>query len=75
MKVEIFSKPDCGYCVMAKSLAENKNLNYEVKMLDVDFTKEELFEQFPGARSFPQIRVDGVSIGGFDQFKKLLETV
>lgn len=75
MKVEIFSKPDCGYCVMAKSLAETKQIDYEVKMLDVDFSRDELFEQFPGARSFPQIRVDGVAIGGYDQFKKLLETV
>ena len=29
--------------------------------------KEELLELFPTARTFPQIKVDGESIGGFDQ--------
>ena len=36
-------------------------------MLDEDFTREELFEIFPTARTFPQIKIDGESIGGFDQ--------
>jgi glutaredoxin-related protein len=35
--------------------------------LDTDFTREELFEEFPTARTFPQIRVDGNAIGGYDQ--------
>ena len=42
-------------------------------MLDVDFTREELFEKFPTARTFPQITVDGEAIGGYDNFVKLLE--
>ena len=33
-----------------------------------DFTREELFENFPGARTFPQIRIDGEAIGGYDNF-------
>ena len=36
-------------------------------MLDEDFTREELFEQFPTARTFPQIRIDGDSIGGYNE--------
>ena len=26
-------------------------------------------EQFPTARTFPQIRIDGEAIGGFDEFE------
>ena len=37
MKVEIYSKPQCAYCDMAKNLAEAKGLDYNVKMLDEDF--------------------------------------
>jgi glutaredoxin len=38
-------------------------------MLDEDFTREELFEQFPGARTFPQIRIDGEIVGGYNDFE------
>ena len=65
--IEIFSKPACPYCVKAKSLCEQQGYKFEYKMLDEDFTREELFEQFPGARTFPQIKVEGENIGGYDQ--------
>ena len=37
MKVEIYSKPQCPYCDMAKALAEREEHDLTVKMLDVDF--------------------------------------
>ena len=64
--IEIFSKPACPYCVKARSLCEQQGYKFEYKMLDEDFTREELFEQFPTARTFPQIRIDGHAIGGYD---------
>ncbi len=64
--IEIFSKPSCPYCVKAKTLCEQQGYEFEYKMLDEDFTREELFEQFPTARTFPQIRIDGTAIGGYD---------
>ena len=65
--IEIWSKPSCPYCVKAKNLCEQQGYEYSYKMLDEDFSREELFEEFPGARTFPQIRVDGENIGGDDQ--------
>ena len=73
MKVEIYSKPACPFCVQAKILAEQKGYEYIYKMLDEDFTREELMEKFPTARTFPQIVVDGTSIGGFTEFKSLVD--
>ena len=72
MKVEIYSKPACPFCVQAKKLAESKGFDYTYKMLDEDFTRDELFEIFPEARTFPQIIVDGNKIGGFTEFQKLV---
>ena len=57
----------CPFCDKAKSLCEQKGLEYTYKQLGTDFTSEELFEEFPTARTFPQIRVDGDAIGGYDQ--------
>ena len=73
MKVEIYSKPQCPFCDMAKALAEREEHDLTVKMLDVDFDREALMETFPGARTFPQIIVDGDKIGGYQEFKKLID--
>jgi|TARA_B100001093_G_scaffold23029_1_gene20435 glutaredoxin 3 len=73
MKVEIYSKPQCPFCVQAKALAEREGHELTYKMLDEDFDREALMETFPGARTFPQIIVDGEKIGGFTEFKALVE--
>ncbi|MDA8956894.1 glutaredoxin [bacterium] len=73
MKVEIYSKPQCPYCVQAKALAEREGHELTYKMLDEDFNRETLMETFPGARTFPQIIVDGEKIGGFTEFKALVD--
>ena len=73
MKVVIYSKQQCPFCVQAKALAEREGYDLTYKMLDEDFDREALMETFPGARTFPQIIVDGEKIGGFTEFKALVE--
>ena len=73
MKVEIYSKPQCPYCVQAKALAEREGHELTYKMLDEDFDRETLMETFPGARTFPQIIVDGEKIGGFTEYKAIVD--
>lgn len=75
MKVEIYSKDNCGFCDMAIRLAESKELDHTVKKLGVDFSREELMEQFPQARSFPIVIVDGENVGGFQEFNALVSKV
>ena len=68
--IEIFGKTMCPFCDKAKALCEKEGYEFTYNQLDVDFTREELFEQFPGARTFPQIRIDGEAIGGYDELWK-----
>ena len=72
MKVEIYSKPNCPFCVQAKALAEREGHELTYKMLDEDFDRETLMETFPGARTFPQIIVDGEKIGGYTDYAQLV---
>ena len=67
--ITIYGKPRCPFCDRAKALCEQKGLDYTYKMLDADFTAEELFEKAPNARTFPQIRIGDKHVGGYDQFK------
>ena len=72
--IEIWSKPKCQFCDKAENLCEQKNLDFKKYMLDVDFTREELFKKFPSARTFPQITIDGTLVGGYTEFSaKILE--
>jgi glutaredoxin len=83
MIIEIFGKDFCPYCDKAVRVAQQfiqeTEHKYEYFKLDKDFTREELFSQFPGARTFPQIRVkqnhieDGEIIGGYTEFESWLE--
>ena len=71
--IEIYGKPACPFCDMAKALCETRRLPFKYFQLDTDFTREEVLEMFPGARTFPQIKVNGTSIGGKDQLVTYLE--
>ena len=70
--IEIWGKTQCPYCDMAKTLCENKGIEYTYKQLGEDFTREDLMEKFPTARTFPQITMDGNAIGGFTELRELV---
>jgi glutaredoxin len=71
--IEIWGKPMCPFCDKAKALCEMRKLDYKYYTLGVDYTREELLEMFPDARTVPQIKVQGVSIGGYDKLGNYLE--
>ena len=63
----------CPFCDKAKAFCEQRGFDYEYKVLDTDYTKEELLETFPGARTVPQIVINGEKVGGYDGFMKYIE--
>ena len=71
--IQIWGKAQCPHCDAAKRFCEQNKFNFEYRQLDVDFTREEVLEHFPGARTFPQIVVNGEKIGGWDQLKTYVE--
>ena len=71
--IEIYGKPQCPFCEKAKSLCETRGFKYTYKSLGTDYTREELMEQFPNARTVPQIVINGNKIGGYDQFTQYID--
>ena len=69
----IYGKESCPYCDMAKDLATRKGHAVEYKQLAVDYEFSEFFEKFPKARTFPQIIMDGISIGGYTDLENLID--
>jgi len=69
--IEVYSTPNCPYCVRAKTLLQSKNLIF--KEIDVSDDVESLQKmvQLSGLRTVPQIFINDQSIGGFDELAQL----
>ena len=70
MKAEIYSKNHCVYCDKAKMRLAK--YNPRIFMLDQDFTREEFFQKFPNAKTFPQIIINNQHIGTYNQLEQWL---
>jgi glutaredoxin len=69
MKAVIWSKYHCPYCDQAKALLKSKNIEFEERKIGDGYTKEELLEAVPNARTVPQIFLDEKLIGGFNELQ------
>jgi glutaredoxin 3 len=69
MKAIVWSKYHCPYCDQAKALLSQKGIPFEEKKIGDGYTKEELLEAVPNARTVPQIFLDDQLIGGFTELK------
>ena len=75
MKAVVWSKYNCPYCEQAKGLLKMKGIAFEEKKIGDGYTKEELLEAVPTARTVPQIFLDDQLIGGFTELKQHFEKV
>ena len=65
MKAVVWSKDACPFCVQAKALLESHGIEFEERNVSQDWTREQLLEAVPTARTLPQIFLDNQYIGGF----------
>ena len=71
-KVEIYTKMFCGYCHRAKRLLDSKGVDYVEYDITMNGAKrEEMIARAPGARTVPQILIDGRPVGGSDDLALL----
>jgi glutaredoxin-related protein len=76
MKAILWSKYHCPYCDQAYKLLQSKGYQIEERKIGDGYTKEELLEAVPNARTVPQIFLDGELVGGFTELrKKLTESI
>lgn len=66
--IEIYSTAICPYCIAAKNLLKAKGLPWRELRIDQDPTaRSAMLARCSGRRSVPQIFVNGVHVGGFDE--------
>ena len=67
----VWSRDNCIFCTKAKALLDNQGFKYIEK--DVYENKEEFRNEFPDAKTVPQIIFNGRKVGGYDELHRLFE--
>ena len=71
-KALVWSKNNCPFCVQAKNLLKLKGIEFEERNINEEWTREQLLEAVPTARTLPQIFLDDHYIGGFTELRRHL---
>ena len=70
--VEIYTKPFCGFCMMARRLLKQKGASFdEVDISRAPERRGEMIDRAGGASTVPQIFIDGTHVGGCDELRAL----
>lgn len=69
MKAIVWSKYHCPFCDQAKALLTQKGIEFEERKVGDGYTREDLLEAVPNARTVPQIFLDDQLIGGFTDLR------
>ncbi len=71
-KVEIYTSPLCGFCHRAKSLLNQKAVQFEeTDVLSNPDEKPAMIKRADGARTVPQIFIGDIHVGGCDELFSL----
>ena len=71
-QLKVFSTGTCPICDKTKQLLKKWNIAYEEVRIDTDMEgRREFSEKTNGARTVPQITIDGKWIGGFSELTEL----
>lgn len=73
MKAILWSKYDCLHCNQAKSLLETYDFEIEERKIGDGWTKEDLLESVPNARSVPQIFIENNYIGSLKELQQYIQ--
>ena len=77
----IYGKDNCQYCESAKALLKQKSIDFSYLTIGKDYTREELLDLVPDARTLPQIWMETpdsdtdltVHIGGFTELENMFK--
>jgi len=71
VKVQVYSKKNCAYCVRAKALLDRKGVAYEEIDAVGNGALRSWLAEASGQKTVPQIFVDGRPLGGFTDIDAL----
>ena len=71
-QIEIYTSSLCGYCHAAKRLLTQKGASFDETDIGRDANKKAaMIQRANGGRTVPQIFIDDIHIGGYDDLNTL----
>ena len=71
-RVTVYSTANCPYCTNVKALLEKWGIAFDEVRIDTDHAAMKKFTEVTrGARTVPQIIIDGNPIGGFSELTEM----
>lgn len=70
-KIEIYTRPGCGYCTHAKRLLASKNLVFTEYDVYRHQHHDSTLRSRTHNRSYPQIFINDLSVGSFEDLVRL----
>ena len=70
--IEIYTRPGCGYCSVAKSLLTRKKAAFSEYDVATDSTlRQQMWDRAGAGSTFPQIFIGELHVGGCDELYAL----
>ena len=73
-RVKIYTTEPCGFCRVAKSLLQKRDVPYSEVSLAKDPVGRTELVQLTGMMTFPQVVIDDTPIGGYQELVQLDRT-
>lgn len=71
-KIILYTTPYCGYCRAAKQLLTQKGAAFTEIDVSGDLSlRQEMIDRAYGRRTVPQIFINGIHVGGYDELAEL----
>lgn len=69
--IKIYGTQSCSFCTAARMLLKKKGVDYDDVLVSREGEVREEMERLSGRRTVPQIFIDDIPIGGFDELYSL----
>ncbi len=71
-QIDIYTSMFCEYCALAKRLLKSQGVSFnEIDVSDSKEQRAEMLARADGRRTVPQIFINDIGIGGFDELYRL----
>ena len=74
VKITVYGSEHCTYCTAARMLLKKKGLDFEDILVTGDESAREEMERLTGRHTVPQVIINDVVVGGFDELYTMDES-
>ncbi len=72
--IHIYSRENCAFCLKAKNLLNENNIQYQEIIIGKDIDRNEVIQKFPNRKLLPIVLTNDTMIGGYEDLVNYIST-